>query len=71
MAVYIVKNGSGTSYRFRGGGVDNDVNDWFGINGSVIIPLAQDDYIELFGYTNAGSFQIVNTEGHFYGYLIG
>jgi hypothetical protein len=71
MAVYIVKNGSGTSYRFRGGGVDNQVNDWFGINGSVIIPLAQDDYIELFGYTNAGSFQIVNTEGHFYGYLIG
>ena len=71
MAVYIVKNGSGTSYRFRGGGVDNDVNDWFGINGSVIIPLAQGDYIELFGYTNTGSFQIVNTEGHFYGYLIG
>jgi hypothetical protein len=71
MAVYIVKNGVGTSYRFRGGGVDNQVNDWFGINGSVIIPLAQGDYIELFGYTNTGSFQIVNTEGHFYGYLIG
>ena len=71
MAVYIVKNGVGTSYRFRGGGVDNNVNDWFGISGSVIIPLAQGDYIELFGYTNTGSFQIVNTEGHFYGYLIG
>ena len=71
MAVYIVKNGNGTSYRFRGGGVDNNVNDWFGISGSVIIPLAQGDYVELFSYTNSGSFQIVNTEGHFYGYLIG
>jgi hypothetical protein len=71
MAIYIRKNGVATSYRFRGGAVDNQVNDWFGINGSVIIPLAQGDYIELFGYTNAGSFQIVNTEGHFYGYLIG
>ena len=71
MAIYIRKNGVGTSYRFRGGGVDNDVNDWFGMNGSVVIPLAQGDYIELWGYANSGSFQIVNTEGHFYGYLIG
>jgi hypothetical protein len=71
MAIYIRKNGVGTSYRFRGGGVDNDVNDWFGINGSVVMPLAAGDYIELWGYANAGSFQIVNTEGHFYGYLIG
>ena len=71
MAVYIRKNGVATSYRFRGGGVDNDVNDWFGISGSVVVPLAAGDYIELWGYANAGSFQIVNTEGHFYGYLIG
>ena len=71
MAIYIRKNGVATSYRFRGGGVDNGVNDWFGMNGSVVIPLAQGDYIELWGYANSGSFQIVNTEGHFYGYLIG
>jgi len=71
MAIYIRKNGVGTAYRFRGGGVDLDVNDWFGITGSVVIPLAAGDYIELWGYANAGSFQIVNTEGHFYGYLIG
>ena len=71
MAIYIRRNGGSTSYRFRGGGVDNDVNDWFGISGSVVIPLAASDYIELWAYANSGSFQIVNTEGHFYGYLIG
>ena len=66
-ACYLRKNGSGTGYRFRtltGSG-------WTGINGSCIIYLAANDYVNMYGYVQSGSMTLQGAEVHFMGYLIG
>ena len=66
-AIYLRKNGAGTGYRFRtltGSG-------WTGINGSCIIALAANDYVNMYGYVQSGSMTLQGSEIHFMGYLIG
>ena len=66
-AIYLRKNGGGTGYRFRtltGSG-------WTGINGSCIIALAANDYVNMYGYTHTGSMTLQGAEIHFMGYLLG
>ena len=69
-AMYLNKNGVGTSYRYRGpGDAGNGV--WFGISGSNILYLVAGDYIEIKGYTDASSITANVNETNFCGYLLG
>ena len=66
-ACYMHKNGSGTGYRFRtltGSG-------WTGISGTIVISLAVNDYVSMYGYAQSGSMMLQSGEIHFMGYLIG
>jgi hypothetical protein len=69
-AIYILKNGAGTTFRFRGSS-NIPTNDWFGISGSVVMDLTAGDYLELSGYTSGNTMQIVSTEGCWSGYYLG
>lgn len=66
-AIYIIKNGVGTGYRFRtltGSG-------WTGIQASAILRLSANDNIKLSGYTQTGTMTLQGQEVHFGGYLLG
>jgi hypothetical protein len=69
-AIYIIKNGLGTSFRFRGAS-NHSSGDWFGISGSVIMDLTAGDYLELSGYTASNTMQIQGGEGCWSGYYLG
>lgn len=65
-AIYILRNGGGTGYRFRtisGSG-------WGGINGSAILSLSANDSIKIHAYAQSGSMTIQGSEIHFGGQLI-
>ena len=69
-AIYILKNGAGTSFRFRGPSNLASGN-WFGISGSVVMDLTAGDYLELSGYTDSSSMDIQGNEGCWSGYYLG
>ena len=69
-AIYITKNGNGTSFRFRAPG-NLSSSTWGGIAGSAILNLAASDYVELNAYTQSGTITLQANETRWCGYLLG
>ena len=69
-AIYIEKNGAGTTFRFRGPS-NIASGGWFGISVSVVIDLTAGDYLQLNGYTDSSTISVVSTEGCWSGYYLG
>ena len=69
-AIYLVKNGTGTSFRFRAPG-NLSSSTWGGIAGSAILSLAANDYVELNAYVQSGTITLQSGETRWCGYLLG
>ena len=72
-ALYIKINGTtseNVNYRFRGA-ANSCTGQWFGIIGAAQIPLAANDYVEIFGYTDATTMTLQAQETRWQGYLVG
>lgn len=68
-AIYYVLNGSGTQTRMRM--VATAAAGWGGITGAVIFSLAQNDYLELYMYTDTNTISGQIYESRWCGYLLG